>query len=538
MAYINHKNNNNSQHRFIVIFLLILISFIIIIARLLFLYEGGNVVITKKNPPQQERLDIIDRNQTILATNLLTYNLYAQPAIIRDKNKVLKDLNNIFKNLDLKSKNNIRVKLAKQKYKGRVLLLRDITPKEKSIIHNLGHVGLFFDKDYKRFYPHKHLTSHLIGFTGRDKKGLAGFEKYYDDQNLAAIYKKSDKISLSIDINIQNIIYRELDKTIKKFSAKGGVAVLMDINNGEIYSLVSMPSYNPYFPHQMLLNKNFNNKASYDLYEMGSTFKTFTMALALENNLINLKDKYDVSQNLNISRFTIKDFKKITEDITAKEIFIKSSNIGTAKIAQKFSKELQQEFFSRLELFSPLKIELVEKSYAKFPKKWGKTKIITSSYGYGISVTVLHLMQATAAILNGGYFVPATLIKGKNDDLVKTRVISNNTSLLIRSLFQGVVEQGTAKRASSEGYNIGGKTGTANKSNIGKGGYDESRLLSSFIAAFPIMNPQYLVFALLDEPKAIKETNYYATAGVVAAPLVKNIIEQVAPILEIAPQSF
>ena len=147
-------------------------------------------------------------------------------------------------------------------------------------------------------------------------------------------------------------------------------------------------------------------------------------------------------------------------------------------------------------------------------------------------------MQATAAMLNGGYFVPATLIKGKNDDLIRTRVISNKTSLLIRELFQGVVASGTARRADLPGYDIGGKTGTANKSNIGKGGYDESRLLSSFIAAFPIMEPQYLIFTLLDEPQAIKETNYYATAGVVAAPLVKNIIEQIAPILAIAPQSF
>ena len=425
-------------------------------------------------------------------------------------------------------------KLNRNNYKGRILLVRDVTPKQKHQIHNLGHVGLFFDQNNKRFYPYKNITAHIIGFTGRDKRGLAGFEKYLDDYNLSP--QKKD-INLSIDINIQNLVYRELGKTINKFSAKGGVAIVMDINNGEIYSLVSMPSYNPYFPENMLYNRNFNNKATYDLYEMGSTFKTFTMALALENNLINLNDKYDVSQNIKISKYSIKDFKKIKEEITVKDIFIRSSNIGTAQIAKKFSKELQQEFFNRLNFFAPLEIELVEKSYAKYPKRWREANIITSSYGYGISVTSIHLMQATAAMLNGGYFVPATLIKDKNKNLIKKRIVSAHTTKIIRELFQGVVQKGTAQRAKSKGYDIGGKTGTANKANIGKGGYDETRLLSSFIAAFPIKEPKYLVFALLDEPQAIAETNYYATASAVAAPLVKNIIEQIAPILHIAPQS-
>ena len=526
------RSVNYYKSRFFVILILIILAFLLLITKILYLYDGNNKVKVTSILAKKSRINIVDRNKEILATNLLTYSLYAEPAIIRDKDKIIKDLQDFFPNLQLK---NLDKRLSNSNYKGRILLVRDVTPQEKYQINNLGHVGLFFDKDDKRFYPYKEIISHIIGFTGRDKRGLAGFEKYLDDYNLFPDNQEQD-IILSIDINIQNLVYRELSKTINKFSAKGGVAVVMDINNGEIYSLVSMPSYNPYFPENMLYNRSFNNKATYDLYEMGSTFKTFTMALALENNLIKLNEKYDVSKDLKISKFSIKDFKKIKQEISAKDIFIRSSNIGTAKIAQKFSKELQQEFFNRLNFFEPLELELVEKSHSRYPKKWRSANIITSSYGYGISVTVIHLMQATAAMLNDGYFIPATLIKDKNKDLIKKRIVSKHTTKIIRELFQGVVQKGTGQRAKSKGYNIGGKTGTANKANIGKGGYDETRLLSSFIAAFPITEPQYIIFAMLDEPQAIAETNYYATAGVVAAPLVKNIIEQIAPILHIAPQ--
>ena len=405
--------------------------------------------------------------------------------------------------------------------------------KQKYEINNLGHVGLFFHEAHKRLYPHKNLVSHLIGFVGRDKTGLAGFEKYLDDYGTKNNSLNDDVVFLSIDIDVQRILYEELNIAVKKFDAKGGVAVVMDINNAEIYGMVSLPDFNPYYPQEILYNRNFNNKATYDLYEMGSTFKTFTFALALENNLINMDDIYDVSKNIRIDRYRIKDFKKINEEITAREVFTRSSNVGTAQIAQLFSKELQQDFFKKLKFFDQLNIELIEKSHSKLLKRWGKANIITSSYGYGISVTSMHLMQATAAMLNGGTLLPATLIKDNNNNLQAERVISTRVSKIIRELFYETVEHGTGWRAKSKGYSIGGKTGSANK--IDNKGYNEKRVLASFIAAFPINNPKFLVLSLLDEPHGIKETGGYTTGGAVSAPIVKNIIEKMAPVLNIIP---
>ena len=481
-----------------------------------------------------KRIDILDRNNQIVATNLVTYILYAKPSIIRDAKLVVSDIKKFFPEVNQKL---LLKKISDVHHKGRVLLVRDLTPTQKEKINRLGHVGLYFHEDYKRFYPYRNLLSHLLGFVGRDKRGLAGLEKYLDRHISSLDVKGHDKvdkfINLTIDVNVQTVLHKELSKAVRKFSADGATAIVMDINNFEIYGLVSLPDYNPYYPEESILHQKYNNKASYNLYEMGSSFKTFTFALALEEGMLNIDEEFDVAEDVKIDRFTIKDFKKIDEKIDAVTVFAKSSNIGTVQIAQRFSKELQRSFYQKLNLFAPLNIELVEKSNSQIPKRWGKSKIITASYGYGVSVTAVHLMQAMAAMLNGGYLRDATLLKGANQDKLPTQVVSYETSQIIRKLFQAAVQNGTGWRARSKGYDIGGKTGSANK--IGKYGYDEGRLLSSFIGAFPIMKPEYLVLVLVDEPKGIKETGGYATGGAVAAPVVKNIIEKIAPLLNINP---
>jgi cell division protein FtsI (penicillin-binding protein 3) len=520
-----------SKNRVNFTFFLLIFTFILFIVRAFYLHHGQEIKIINHEVKKNSRIDILDRNGEILAANLVTYTLYAEPSNIRSVDKLVNDLKKLFPEQNW---TNILKKLRNKKIKGRVLIIRDLSPKQRFEVNNLGHVGLYFHEDHKRFYPHKNILSHIIGYVDYDENGLAGFEGYFD-RRLARTYEQ-DAINLSIDIRLQNIAHEELHNAVNKFSANGGIVVIANVNNGEIYALVSNPDFNPYDPSQSLFDKNLNNKASYGLYEMGSTFKIFTMAQAIDSNLIDLDEKIDVSNDVNISGFKIEDFKKIKEEISLKDVFVRSSNIGTIEITKKFTAEEQQNFFNKLELFSPLNIELIEKSYSSMPKNWGITRQMTASYGYGISVSAIHLTQAIAAIVNGGKFQQFTLLKDKYNEHIPKQIINADTSYIMRELMAEVVDKGTARRAKSRAYDIGGKTGSANK--IGVNGYDEGRLLSSFVGVFPIEEPEFLVYAFLDEPQAIKETNGYATGGATAAPLVKNIIEKIAPIYNIAPKNL
>lgn len=519
-----------SKKRVNFIFTILLALYFILFARALYL------VIFKDNykPKAQEhsenyRYDILDRNNKILATDIVTYTLYAEPYNIRSAKKIIEDLQKFAPEQNWQ---NIAKKLTKKHYRGRVLLIRDLTPKQKFAINNLGHVGLYFHEDYKRFYPYSNIMSHLLGFVDYDEHGLSGFEGYVNKAMKHDI--QNNKINLAIDIRLQNIVHEELSEAMEKFSAKGAVAIVMAVDTAEIYALVSLPDYNPYYPRLSLTDRNFNNKATYDTYEMGSTFKIFTMAIALEKKLINLSEKIDVSKNIKISGYQIEDFKKIKEEISYSDIFIRSSNIGTSQIAKKFTDQEQKDFFNKLNLFKALDIELIEKSKTNMPKKWGLTKRITASYGYGISVTAMHLTQAVNAIINDGVFLPATIIKDKNKLRKGEHIITKENSALLRSLMRDVVRYGTAKMAFSKGYHIAGKTGSANK--VGKYGYDENKLLSSFIGFFPVEKPKFIIYSFLDEPQGIPETGGYATGGMTVAPLVKDIIERIAPIYDIAPE--
>ena len=316
-------------------FVIINFLFLLLFLRLVYIYILPNKDVKQNiNRKYNQRVDILDRNGEILAGNLITYSLYVVKKEIRDEKIIISDLKKIFPKDKIK-KIQKRLSIHRTKSLSRVLIIRDLTPKEKQKIDMLGHVGLYFHEDYKRFYPHKNVVSHIIGFVDKDEKGLAGFEKYIDISK-EKLTIKNNQIKLSIDIKSQYVVHRKLSNAIKKFSAKGGVAIITDVNNGEIISLVSLPDYNPYNPSKTTYDRKYNNKASFELYEMGSTFKTFTFALALEEQMLDLQQKLDVSKNIKISGFTIKDFKKINNEITIKEVFVKSSNIGTAKIAQNF----------------------------------------------------------------------------------------------------------------------------------------------------------------------------------------------------------
>ncbi|MBT4922467.1 MAG: penicillin-binding protein 2 [Rickettsiales bacterium] len=511
-------------------------KYLIILAFLLLALKVYNISVTNYRPYERYnakktidfRKDITDRHGNILATNLVTYSLYIKAHLIENKEKFRKVVEELFPNSDAEK---FKKKLNREK-EALVLLERDITKQQKERIEQEGFVGVFFHEDVKRVYPHNNLFSHVIGYVDIDENGLTGIEKALNNDLLT---EESESLVTSLDLDIQSIVKEEITKELVKFKAKGAVAVIMDINNGEILSLVSLPDYDPYSPWISLRDKDYNNRASLNLHEMGSTFKIFTMSLALEEGLLDLDEEFDVSQPIEIDRFTITDHSTASEPLTGREVFVKSSNIGTAQIALRLEDKLPI-FLSSLNLFKPLSIEVVEKSRGREPKRWSTARKVTASYGYGVSVTVIHLMQAVASILNNEQrFHYATLIKGK-DTAIEGQVVSEDTSLKIREIMQQVVLFGTGRRSKSYLYSLGGKTGTAHK--VGISGYDTTRLLSSFISFFPIANPRYIIYINYDEPQGIEETYFYATGGITAAPATKRIIERIAPLLSIYPDKL
>ncbi len=518
------------RNRFVLAKYLIVLCFIVAafsVYNLSFLkYKPYEKYVKKNN--LSFRKDITDRHGNILATNLITYSLYVKSNLIDDHSNFYRALNIIFDDINI---DKINAKLAK-KNNNLTLIKRDITKQQKELIEQEGFIGVFFHEDIKRIYPHKNLFSHVIGYVDIDEKGLTGLEKSLN-QNL--ISSESEALITSLDLDIQSIVKDELVKNLIKFNAKGATAIVMNVNNGEILSLVSLPDYDPYKPWISLKDRGFNNRASLNLHEMGSTFKIFTMALGLEHKKFELDEEFDVSESIKIDRFSITDHSSSNDLLSGRDIFVKSSNIGTAQIALRLEDHIPN-FLDKLNLFKPLKLELVEKSTGQKPKRWRKSNVITASYGYGVSVTAIHLVQAVASIINKDQkFNYATLIKGKKTSL-NEHIVSAEVSKQIREIMQQVVQYGTARRSKSFLYSIGGKTGTAHK--IGLKGYDEKRLLSSFVSFFPVLQPEYIVYVNYDEPNGIEETLYYATGGVTSAPVAKNIIERIAPLLSVYPDKL
>jgi cell division protein FtsI (penicillin-binding protein 3) len=547
VAVINNRSNNEeiSHHRLQVVIILFLFGFSVLSFRLfdiVFLRKDSisQRVVTNETMPVFQRADIVDRNDVLLAVNLATASLYANPTVLIDPkeaadklSKVLPGLN--YKQLlnDLKSKKNF------------VWIKRNLTPKEQYAVNNLGIPGLYFEKGEKRIYPHDTLLCHVLGYVGLDGKGLAGAEKYFDEQlqqHMEEGNLQPDPLKLTIDVRAQNIVHEELTSAIKEFSAVGAVGIIMDATNGEVMSMVSLPDFDPHNPGTANADQLFN-RATLGLYEMGSVFKAYTMAMALDTGIVTMNDSYDVNAPIKIARFTIHDYHPQGGSLTVPEIFMHSSNIGSAKISLDVGKKRQKQFLKTIGLLSPLEIEIPEKASPIFPSesKWTDISTMTISYGHGIAVTPMHIVKTIGALVNGGTINPVTIIKkdveeeeDESEEIVEPiRVIKKDTSVQIRKLFRLVVEKGTGKRADVPGYLPGGKTSTADKS--AKGGYNRNTRLSSFVGAFPIHSPRYVVLVMLDEPKGTAATGGYATAGMTAAPVVGNIISRIGPLFGMQP---
>ena len=472
------------------------------------------------------RSDIIDRNGILLATSLLVPSLYADPKEIIDADDATVQLRTVLKKL-----NPLTIKNKLQSKKRFVWLKRHLSPVQQYQVNALGIPGLHFQREEKRYYPQGRLSAHIVGFSGTDAVGLSGIEKQFDD----LLRDGSSPISLSVDVRIQHILREEISRQIFAFNGIGGAGVFMNVNTGEILAMVSLPDFDPDAPSKYS-DQSLFNRASHGVYEMGSTFKIFNTALALDIGSVTLHGGYDATKPIRISRFTINDYHPKARWLSVPEIFMYSSNIGSAKMAFDFGSKAQRHFMRKLGFLSAVPIEIPERGVPLFPSHWQRINTATIAFGHGIAVSPLHLISGVSSIINGGIRWPPTILKRESDvPVIGEQIITERTSMHMRRLFRLVVNNGTGRKASAIGYVVGGKTGTAEKLNP-KGGYIKKDRLSSFVAAFPIHNPEYAVLVMIDEPKGNATSQGYATGGWVAAPAVRRTIIRSAPLLGIHPK--
>ena len=513
--------------------LLLIISFTIIGYRTISLAsintESGSNIANKsiENNSFQKSLrgNIYDRNKNILATSITTMSLNINPQEILNKNQTISNLIEIFPRL--KEENLVEKLNSNKKH---VNLLREISPREYVSLLKTGIEGLKIESKNKRIYPNNTLASHILGATDIDGKGIAGVEKKFDSQ-----LKSGSDVTLSIHAGIQHITRMLLLDQIKKFEAKGGAGIIMNAKNGELFSIVSLPDYNAN-NYGSILNENLFNKATKGTYELGSTLKLITAAIAFESNLINENDVFDVSKPLKVSSRIINDFHPLNYAINIPEVIVHSSNIGSAKIAEKFGSSTQLKYLRSLGLLNMLSLEIPELGKPQVLMDEKVLSTMTISYGHGISITPMHLASATATIVNNGIKSSPTLIKG-NAQQKNDLIISKETSVKMKSIMRLVVsnKNGTAKKAEAPGYLIGGKTGTAEKINP-SGGYFKKENIVAFTGAFPMNDPKFIITIMIDNPRGQKFSFGYRTAGWVVAPVVKQIVTRIAPILGVKPQ--
>ncbi len=532
--------------------------------------------ILTRNP--KIRANIVDRHGVMMATQLSVSHLIADPQKIINPSEVAYQIHDLFPEIGIEK----ITKILSKKHLRYALIKRNITPAEQQKIHDMGIPGIDFDVDETRYYPQENLASHVIGFTDTDMRGFAGIENFFNNYLTDS---QNSHLQLSIDLRVQYILKAALEKAKHTFDAIGGSALVMDVKTGEILGMVSNPDFNPNDLQTIIRNKDNPekstdfNRASAGAYEPGSVFKIINTAIALETKTSQLSSLYDVSKTAGIGRHRIRDYHHVNGSLSVADIMRKSSNIGSVKMAEQFGPHVQEYYFRKLGLFSPQNIELPEKGKS-ITSPISRIRMMTMSFGHGIAVTPLQLSSAIATIVNGGYYIEPTLIKNKHKNVLdndtpsdstvsdKTlsewaslwrtnsnnnkpyfqqmksvnlstvkssygeRLFSQRTSDLTRYAMRLVCEVGgSGTRADVYGFPVIGKTGTAEKPS--KGGYNRKSLISSFAAVFPAQNPQYVVYVMVDEPKPNKKISLTATGAIVAAPVVKEVIEHIAPLLNV-----
>ena len=490
-----------------------------------------------------ERADIVDRKGRVLATNFETHSLYAQPQQMIEPENAAEKLVEIFPDLDRERL--IKNFTGKRKF---LWIKKKISPEQMQAVHELGEPGLLFGPREMRLYPNGSLAAHVLGGASFGREGVdaaevigvAGVEKHFDAR-LRDPARGHEPLKLSIDMSVQSATERVLFGGMKLMNAKGAAAVLMDIHTGELIALASLPDFDPNNRPRPPVEGNPSdsplfNRAVQGVYELGSTFKIFTVVQAMDLGLVNPSTVIDIKGPLRWGKHKIRDFHDYGKELSVNGIIVKSSNIGTARIAQMIGAKRQQDFLRKMGFFEATPVEIVEAKGGKplLPPKWSELSAMTVSFGHGLSTSPLHLASGYAAIANGGTMVTPTLLKQPRSQL-GPRVMSERSAASARKMLREVVTDGTASFGEVEGYAVAGKTGTADKPKERGGGYHKDKVIATFASFFPAHDPKYVLVVTLDEPVETSGNEPRRTAGWTAVPVAAEVIRRVAPLLGLRP---
>jgi cell division protein FtsI (penicillin-binding protein 3) len=515
--------------------------YVVIAARLVMFAVGDDGHGARRTASQDAiataRPDILDRNGAILATDVKMPSLFGEPRRLIDKDEAIELLTATMPDIDA---GEVRDRLSSKK--GFVWLKREITPQQQKDIYRLGLPGIGFLRENKRVYPSGVDVSHLIGLVNIDNQGIAGIEKWLDGNGLADLHRagfatdrQQAPVELAVDLRVEHALRDELMKAKEKFRAKAASGIVSDVRTGEVIAMVSLPDFDPNNPKEVH-DPDRINRLTTGVYEMGSTFKAFTLAMALDSGKATLNSLWDARGPLHYGRFKIHDDHPMGRFINTKEVFTYSSNVGAARIALGQGVEAHKAFLAKMGQTTRLRTELPESASPLVPKRWGELNTVTISFGHGMAVAPLQAVMGINALVNGGYLIPPTFLKRSEKEAmaVAKRVIRADTSEKMRFLMRLNAEIGTARKADVKGYYIGGKTGTSEK--VINGRYAKKRVLNSFTAILPADNPRYQLLVMLDEPQSLPETHGFITSGWNAVPTGGRVIERIAPLLGVTPR--
>ena len=495
------------------------------------------------NPIIGQRSDIVDRNGRILATNLETHSLYAHPQDMIDPANAAKQLAAIFPDMD--EEDLLERFTGERKF---IWIRKQLSPEQLQQVHDIGSPGLLFGPRETRLYPNGPIMAHILGGASYGREGVssaevigvAGVERHFDAY-LRDPANEGAALELSLDLTVQAAAEEVLAGGMSLMNAKGAASVLMDVHTGEIISMVSLPDFDPNNRPRVLTEGDQSdsplfNRAVQGVYELGSVFKIFTTAQGMELGLINQNTLIDTEGPLEWGRFKIRDFHDYGDELTTTDVIVKSSNIGTARVAMMIGAERQRSFLDALGFLEPTPTELAEAPTGKplLPRNWSEISTMTISYGHGLSSSPLHLAAGYASVLNGGTLVTPTLVKQEGPQN-GPRIVSESVSARSRDMLRQVVVRGTASFGDVPGYGVGGKTGTADKPLTRGGGYYDDKVISTFASVFPVDDPQYVLIVTLDEPSENSGDKPRRTAGWTAVPVAAEMIRRVAPLLGVRP---
>lgn len=526
-----HKEIAASAHfRLMVLLLVFLAIFTIVVGRLISfsILEDAKPMRISSSIFVPARGDIVDRNGVPLARTMKGYAIRVVPErVLGDKDLLARQLAELFPDTTAEEF------LAKLNGPRPTYLRRRALPNEVKQVHALGEIGIEFPRENERLYPQRDLAAHVLGYVDADSEGVMGMERALNDR-LKDESLRGTPATLSIDSRVQAALESELMVAMTAHEARGAAGIILDVHTGEVMALASLPVFDPNKIRKATMNYQ-TNEVTQSVFELGSTFKPLTVAAALDAGTVtDLAVRYNATEPIKVGGFTIKDDHGQNRYLNVPETLVHSSNIVTARLADNLGIEGMEHMIRRLGFDERPHIELAERGKPLWPQSWGRVTNMTVAYGHGIAVTPLHLASAYAALVNGGIWRPATLLKVEpGDEAEGRRVFKAATSARMRQLLRMIVSNGTGRKADAPGYRIGGKTGSAEKPS--NGGYNKTSLVSTFAAAFPMDNPRYVVIAMLDEPKGNAETGFQRTAGWTAAPVVRKLVPRVGPMLGVVP---